>query len=58
MKKLLLLLLSSSLACAQTPPSEISTDQTFSIFNGTTPENAKLSDYEGKIVILMLMTHW
>lgn len=58
MKYLLTLMLSASLAHAQTPASGISTDQEFAIFNGTTPQDVKLSDYEGKIVILMLMTHW
>ncbi|MGJ8695376.1 MAG: hypothetical protein ACSHYF_03600 [Verrucomicrobiaceae bacterium] len=58
MKKLLLFLCAASLASAQTPPTGVSSNQDFALFNGGNLQPASLSDYEGKIVILMLLTPW
>lgn len=58
MNKFLLLLLTTLLTSAQTPVTGVSENRDFAIFRGITLEEASLTDYEGKIVILMLMTHW
>lgn len=58
MKKILTFLCSGSFATAQTPASGVSENQNFAVFNGATPEAAQLTDYDGKIVMVMFMTPW
>lgn len=43
---------------AQTPVSGVAENQNFAIFSGATPQDAELTDYEGKIVMVMFMTPW
>ncbi len=55
-----LLLLATALAASsmELAPSSISTNQSFAVRNGTTFANSTLDAYEGKILVVMLMTPW
>ena len=55
-----LFLLATALAASamELPPSSISTNQSFAVRNGTTFANTTFDAYEGKILVLMMMTPW
>lgn len=55
-----LCLLATALAASamELPPSSISTNQGFAVRNGTTFADSTLTAYEGKILVLMMMTPW
>jgi hypothetical protein len=55
-----LFLLATALAASamELPPNSISSNQSFAVRNGTTFANSTLDAYEGKILVLMLMTPW
>ena len=55
-----LFLLATALAASamELPPSSLSTNQSFAVRNGTTFADSTLAAYEGKILVLMMMTPW
>ncbi len=59
MKSLLFLLATALAASAmELPPSSLSTNQSFAVRNGTTFANTTFDAYEGKILVVMMMTPW
>lgn len=55
-----LFLLATALAASamELPPSSISANQSFAVRNGSTFANTTFDAYEGKILVLMMMTPW
>lgn len=53
-------LLATALAASamELPPNAISTNQGFAVRNGSTFANSSLDAYEGKILVIMMMTPW
>ena len=60
MKSILCLILAiSTYAVAAPPPvGSLSKNVTFAVRDGTSFRDASLSDYQGKILVVMLMTPW